>query len=277
MIKKVLVTGAGGYIGRFVVKELCDLGFDVIASNLFPDGIDIRAKVITDDIFSLGEYAFDKLGKPDVCLHLAWRDGFVHNSNAHMEDISKHYEFVENMIKGGLHQFCGMGSMHEIGYYEGVIDENTPCNPMSQYGIAKNALRQSLELLCKQNDVNFQWIRGYYIYGDDIKSHSIFAKICQAAEDGKHTFPLNSGKNKYDFIHVGELARQIVAVITQNRILGVINCCSGIPLSLGEMVEKFIKEHGFDMSPEYGVYPDRPYDSPAVWGSSEKIDLIMRK
>lgn len=273
----VLVTGAGGYIGRFVVKELCDKGLDVIAADIRTDGIDSRASVLNENIFNGSETIFKELGSPDICIHMAWRDGFVHNSPAHMGDLSAHYVFIRNMIEGGLRHLAVMGSMHEVGYYEGVIDENTPCNPISMYGIAKDALRRSTILLAKQNNVCLQWLRAFYIYGDDKRNNSIFSKLIIAAEQGKKTFPFTSGKNKYDFIHIEELAKQIAAAATQTEIDGIINCCTGKPISLGEKVESFIKEHGFDIELEYGAFPDRDYDSPAKWGNVEKIDKIMCK
>lgn len=277
MSEKVLVTGAGGYIGRFVVKELCNKGADVIAADLRTDGIDSRANVIIENIFSGNENIFEELGSPDICIHMAWRDGFVHNSPAHMGDLSAHYIFIKNMIEGGLKHLAVMGSMHEIGYYEGVIDDNTPCNPISMYGIAKDALRRSTILLAKQNNICLQWLRAFYIYGDDKRNNSIFSKLTIAAEQGKKTFPFTSGKNKYDFIHIEELAKQIAEAATQTEIDGIINCCTGKPTSLGEKVESFIKEHGFDIKLDYGAFPDRAYDSPAVWGNAEKINKIMCK
>lgn len=277
MTPKILVTGAGGYIGRFVVKELCDKGADVIAADIKTDGIDERAKVINENIFSGSEKIFEKLGSPDICIHMAWRDGFVHNSPAHMGDLSAHYTFIKNMIEGGLKHLAVMGSMHEIGYYEGAIDENTPCNPISMYGIAKDALRRSTILLAKQNNVCLQWLRAFYIYGDDKRNNSIFSKLTIAAEQGKKAFPFTSGKNKYDFISVEELAKQIAAAAMQTEIDGIINCCTGKPISLAEKVESFIKQHGFDIKLDYGAFPDRPYDSPAEWGNAEKINKIMSK
>lgn len=68
---------------------------------------------------------------------MAWQDGFAHNAPSHMLNLSKHYEFITNLVEGGCRQIAVMGSMHEVGYWEGKIDEGTPCNPLSMYGIAK--------------------------------------------------------------------------------------------------------------------------------------------
>lgn len=274
-MKKILITGAAGYIGKHVVKAFLNSGYEVIANDLNNKGIDDRAIINDTPIFSGDKDIYKQLGAPDLLVHLAWRDGFIHNSNAHMEDLSKHIVFLNNMIAGGLKNISVMGSMHEVGYWEGAIDENTPCNPLSMYGIAKNALRQSLILKTKDTDINLHWLRAYYIYGDDSRGSSIFSKIVQAAEDSKKSFPFTSGKNKYDFIHIDELSKQIVAASVQNEITGIINVCSGSPVSLSEKVENFIKEHNYDIKLEYGVFPDRPYDSPAIWGDNYNINKIL--
>lgn len=276
MARKVLVTGGNGYIGRHVVSALCDSGADVIVADFQVEGIDPRAKCVVYDIFNDSPNVYQELGSPDVCLHMAWKDGFVHNSDAHMEFLSDHYKFIRNMVIGGLKQIAVMGSMHEVGYHEGAIDENTPCNPSSQYGIAKDALRRSLFQMLKDKDVCLQWLRGYYIYGDDKRSNSIFAKIVAAEEEGKETFPFTTGKNMYDFISVDELAEQIAACVMQTEVDGIINCCTGQPMTLADKVESFIKEHNYSIKLEYGAFKDRPYDSPAVWGDATKIERIMR-
>jgi dTDP-6-deoxy-L-talose 4-dehydrogenase (NAD+) len=143
------------------------------------------------------------------------------------------------------------------------------------YGIAKDALRRSTFLMGGQQKVTLQWLRGYYIYGDDAYNNSIFAKIVKAAEDGQTEFPFTTGKNKYDFIHVKELARQIAAASVQSEVTGIIECCSGKPVTLAEQVESFIKEHNFNIKLKYGAFPDRDYDSPAVWGDDTKIRKVL--
>ena len=274
-MKKILVTGAGGYIGRHVVKILLDMGADVIATDIYVDEIDERAIKIKADIFSGSKNIFEELGSSDACFHMAWKDGFVHNSNTHMEMLSKHYEFIRTMTDSGLKQIAVMGTMHEIGFYEGSINENTPCNPTTMYGIAKDTLRRSILLMLKDKDVIVQWLRAYYIYGDDKKNHSIFAKIIMAEEENKLVFPFTTGKNKYDFITVDDLAKQLSSCVMQEEVKGIINCCSGKPISLAEKVEEFIIENGFKIKLKYGAFPDREYDSPAIWGDNEKIHGIM--
>jgi dTDP-6-deoxy-L-talose 4-dehydrogenase (NAD+) len=277
MNKKVLITGAGGYIGRHVVKAVLDAGNQVVACDLHTDNVDSRAELLSLDIFSGEKDIFNIVGNPDICLHMAWKDGFAHNSDSHMECLSNHYTFLKDMITGGLKQLAVMGTMHEVGYHEGAIDENTPCNPSSMYGVAKDALRRSTFLMLHGKDVIVQWLRAYYIYGDDSRNQSIFAKLIRAEDEGKKTFPFTTGKNQYDFVHVETLAKQIAAVIAQDKVTGVVNCCTGKPVSLGDKVEEFIKEHGFHIKLEYGAFPDRPYDSPGVWGDSTKIEKIMRE
>lgn len=272
---KVAVTGAGGYIGRFVVKTLVDQGHEVVAIDFVHQGIDERAKICDVNIFSGEPDVHEKMGCPDSVIHLAWKDGFVHNSNAHMDNLSSHYKFLRNLVDAGCKNISVMGTMHEIGFYEGKIDENTPCNPLSQYGIAKNALRQALLTYTKDKDVNIFWLRAYYILGDDKKNNSIFAKLLAAAEAGKKEFPFTTGKAKYDFIQVDELAKQIVAASTQDKYTGIINVCSGKPVSLGDRVEQFIKEKGLDISLQYGVFPERPYDSKIEYGDNTIISKIM--
>ncbi|WP_313151767.1 NAD-dependent epimerase/dehydratase family protein [Lacrimispora sp.] len=271
---KILVTGANGYLGQGIVKGILDNGHEVIAADFATNYIDERAERKACNLFEI-ENPYQYFGKPDVLLHLAWRDGFVHNSDAHIEDLPKHYAFIKTMMELGIKQVAAMGSMHEIGFYEGSIDENTPCHPMSLYGIGKDALRNATQLLAKQNNVIFQWLRGYYIVGNSKFGSSIFSKISAAEAEGKKEFPFTSGQNQYDFIDYDDFCTQAAAVVGQHQINGIINIGSGVPEKLTDRVERFITENGYSIKLKYGSFPDRPYDSKAIWGNGEKIQSIL--
>lgn len=273
---RILITGAGGYIGRHVVEQLIGLGYEVIAVDLSLGGVDNRAQKISINLFT-GSFdgIYTRLGSPDVCLHMAWRDGFVHNSPNHLGDLSAHYKFLTALMDQGLKHLAVMGTMHEVGYWEGMITDDTPCNPLSQYAIAKDALRRSMLLYCQQNGVILQWIRGFYILGDDKKNHSIFTKILEAEEKGQKLFPFTTGKNKYDFLDIEEFSYQIARTITQTKVTGIVNCCSGTPVSLADRVEQFINDNHMKIRLDYGAFPDRPYDSPCIYGDNTKINTIL--
>ena len=273
--KRVLVTGANGYIGTHVVSALLDRGCQVVACDVRFDCLPQNVERLDVDIFDSNTDVYGLAGQPDCVIHLAWRNGFRHNAPTHLEDLPRHVNFLSKLIDSGLKSLSVMGSMHEVGYWEGAITAQTPTNPLSMYGIAKNALRQTLELLTKDKPIAFHWLRGYYIHGDDAKSNSVLGKILLAAQEGKEAFPFTSGKNLYDFISVEELAAQIAAASLQEKHTGIINCCSGQPISLGDMAESFIRSHNLNIRLDYGAFPDRAYDSPGVWGDATIIRQIM--
>jgi len=271
---KILVTGANGYLGQGIVRSILNNGHCVVATDFNTQFVDERAERIACNLFEVDNpYSF--FGEPDVLLHLAWRDGFVHYSSAHIDDLPKHYAFIKKMVDGGIQQVAVMGSMHEIGFFEGSINESTPCHPSTPYGIGKNALRDLTQMICKQKNIVFQWLRGYYIVGNSKFGSSIFSKITAAVDEGKTEFPFTLGQNQYDFIDYPDFCAQVAAVVGQKNEQGIINICSGKPEKLADRVERFIKENDYRIKLRYGAFPDRPYDSKAIWGNDTKIRKIM--
>ncbi|MCR5185603.1 MAG: NAD(P)-dependent oxidoreductase [Clostridia bacterium] len=271
---KVLVTGANGYLGQGIVKKLLDKNIDVIATDFKSNRIDSRAKIIETNLFEV-ENPYEFFDKPDVVLHMAWRDGFMHYSENHINDLPNHFSFIEKLFDSPISMVAVMGSMHEVGFWEGAIREDTPCNPLSYYGVSKDALRNLVKVLSKQKNKKYQWLRGYYIVGNPKFGCSIFSKITEAVEQGKKEFPFTMGQNQYDFIDYEDFCEQVADTICQDKINGTINICSGKPEKLAERVERFIKDNNYDIKLKYGEFPDRPYDSKAVWGDNSKIMEIM--
>lgn len=274
---KIAVTGASGYIGRHVIKRLEELGFNPLAI-LSPNNKNSHnlKKYQHIDILNSSTDELIKLFKEyDTVIHLAWRAGFNHHESYHLSDAHKHLSFVNTLIQANVKNINIAGTMHEIGFHVGEIDDKTACFPITPYGIAKDFLRNASLYETQKNNIDLKWLRMYYIYGDDENNNSIFSKILQSSKDGKKEFPLNSGEMLYDFIEVRELANQIVQASIQTRYSGIINCCSGNPKSLKSMVEDFIKTNNIEIRPVYGIYPSRPYDSPAIWGSSRIIKNII--
>ena len=247
---KIAVTGANGYIGKHVIEALKKTNHTII-----PVDINKTFNCINADILSGSPQIYQSLLAPDALIHLAWKDGFNHNAESHIENLYSHFLFLKNMIDSGCSNITVMGTMHECGFIEGMIDDSTACNPLSLYGIAKNALRQMLTVYTKDKNISLKWLRAFYITGD----------------------PFTSGKNKYDFIEINQLAEQISAASIQTEITGIINVCSGKAISLKDKVEDFLIQNNLSIRPNYGTFPDRPYDSQIVYGNTDKIKKILEK
>jgi dTDP-6-deoxy-L-talose 4-dehydrogenase (NAD+) len=273
-----VITGAGGYVGRHVVRAVADLGYRPLAlvRAQRPGDLDPRASVVEADVLATGFELADVVDPGDVAavIHLAWQDGFVHNAPSHMKNLSAHFRFLEKATEQGVPRIAALGTMHEVGYWEGAITADSPTNPLTLYGIAKDALRRACtQALAPKTEL--AWLRAYYILGDDRRNRSIFAKLLEAADRGEREFPFTSGKTLYDFIDVGELGRQIAVAATTTGVTGVINVASGRPESLASRVERFIADERLDITLQYGAFPDRPYDSPGIWGDAERITTLM--
>ncbi|MEV4735669.1 MULTISPECIES: NAD-dependent epimerase/dehydratase family protein [unclassified Microbacterium] len=273
----VIVTGAGGYLGPHVVSALAERGHRVVALVRPGSTVALDPRATVQEIDVLGDDLDPaQWAGASAFVHLAWKDGFQHNSPAHMEHLSAHYRLLTGVAAAGVPRIVALGTMHEVGYWEGAITAETPTTPSSQYGIAKEALRAALPLALPES-TSLAWARAYYIYGDDRRSNSVFRKLLEAADEGRTEFPFTTGKNLYDFIRVEELGRQIAALTDATDVVGTLNCSTGEPKSLADQVEQFIAEHDLGITLQYGAFPDRAYDSPGVWGDATAIQEVMRR
>ena len=269
---KVLLTGATGYIGKHVLNELKQRGLDVVATT---NQRDIEGDYVYYNFIECGgggDSIIQKVGIPDVTIHLAYRNGFSHQNISHIEDLPLHLNFIRNMYEAGCFNINILGTMHEVGYYEGMVTKHTHCNPTTLYGIARNALRKSLDSLSIDK---VKWMRGFYIYGDDGYSSSIFGKLYRSASKGISNFPLTLGNNKFDFIYIKDLAEQIVSISLQSEFFGIINTGSGIPVSLRDMVLKYIDDNKLKIIPDFGKYPERQNESSCIYADTTIVNKIL--
>jgi len=182
--QKVLVTGATGYLGRRVVEQFCEANFQVVAVGRRENpSLDPRATYIRANIFEI-QNPFEYFGEPHLCIHAAWSDGFNHNSSTHISELSRHFDFIQSLVLSGLKSLTVLGSMHELGQFNGVATPQTPDAPNTNYGLAKSTLHSALSLLTNNRDIDFRWLRIFYIFGDERFGSSVFSKILAHKEKG---------------------------------------------------------------------------------------------
>ena len=150
---KILVTGATGFIGNYVVEELLKRGIDVIATSSNPvkakhfNWFD-KVKYVELDFNNLDITTnyFEFFKEPEAMIHLAWEGLPNYKSDFHLtKNLPTHQLFLNNLIENGLKNITVTGTCFEYGMQEGELSEEMGCKPDNAYAKAKNELRIYLE------------------------------------------------------------------------------------------------------------------------------------
>ncbi|GAB3709131.1 NAD-dependent epimerase/dehydratase family protein [Spirosoma flavus] len=283
-VTTVLVTGATGFIGQHIIEQLLAIeGVRIIATartepsteraNWLPKvqfiPFDIAADSTDIDLFT-------HFGKPDVVIHLAWSGLPDYRSMAHLDTYwLQHYRFLTNFLANGLTNLTVTGTCLEYGLQSGCLSESLATLPTTAYGLAKDTLRKSLELYVAGRNVSFKWLRLFYMYGRGQNPKSLLAQLETAALRGDTTFNMSKGEQLRDYLTVTDVTSSIIQVSMQQNITGIFNICSGQPVSVRTLVERFMQEHKYQLQLNLGYYPYPDYEPLAFWGDNQKLQTIL--
>lgn len=268
---KIAVTGANGFIGQHVLAELINYPVEVIpivrhlSSSGLPEAV--QAKAIEIDIHTSPKNTFERIGCPDVLIHLAWSGLPNYRSLHHFEqELPIHYQFLQRMVKSGLQSLVVAGTCFEYGMQSGALNENMKTYPRNPYGFAKDALRCQLEYLQETNPFLLIWARLFYLYGEGQSENSLLPQLRKAVERGDRTFNMSGGEQLRDYLPVTEVAKHLVSLAMRRKNIGIVNICSGKPISVRNLVEQWIVGNNWKIDLNLGYYPYPDYEPFAFWG-----------
>ncbi len=270
------MTGASGFIGRHVLTDLLQHGVEIVAVTREASrltGLSEAVCIVEMDISQPTPDYFEKMGRPDVLIHLAW-DGLPnYKSRYHFEtELPRQYHFLERMIEAGLPSLVVTGTCFEYGMKFGALSAEMPTKPTNPYGYAKDALRKQLEFLRSIKPFNLTWGRLFYMYGEGQPSTSLYPKLREAVLRGDKIFNMSGGEQLRDYLPVAEIARQIVQYALAQRDIGAVNICSGKPISVRKLAEQWLLENNWKIELNLGYYSYPDYEPMAFWGDQNRLD-----
>ncbi|NTV14438.1 MAG: NAD(P)-dependent oxidoreductase [Desulfobulbaceae bacterium] len=276
---KIAITGATGFIGHHVLKELARQGVESIAvvrpSNLESPTLPC-AKTVFMDIQDAPANAFELLGKPDALINLAWGGLPNYRSLHHFEqELPEHYQFLKTLITSGLENLITTGTCFEYGMQSGPLNEDMEPQPSTPYGFAKDTLRRQLEYLKISHPFNLVWSRLFYLYGEGQAESSLFTQLVTAVKRGDTAFDMSGGEQLRDYLPVSEVAKSIVSLALKRADIGAVNICSGQPISVRKLVEGWIMDNGWSISLNLGRYPYPDHEPMAFWGDKRKLQMVL--
>ena len=281
-MKRVLISGATGFIGRYVVEEVLARGHDVIATSSNEERAKEQPwyKRVSYIPFDINRLESDKdyyrfFQQPDLLIHLAWEGLPNYKSPFHLEhNLPLHFRFLSQLVKCGLSDITSTGTCFEYGMQEGCLSEHMPAQPTNAYAIAKNSLREQLEVLKAETPFNLKWIRLFYMYGRGQSPNSLLSQLQTAIDRGDTVFNMSPGDQLRDYLPVETVARYVVSIALQEQ-EGIINCCSGKPIAVKDLVTDYIKKQGAAISLNLGYYPYSDLEPRNFWGDEQKLKTIL--
>jgi nucleoside-diphosphate-sugar epimerase len=277
---KILVTGAAGFVGTHVINELLKYDHRVIAATTRPGLIDPTGKLnyafLDLDNIDAGKNYCAHFDYPDVLIHLAWQGLPHYKSLFHFENnLMGHYVFLKNMVSHGLTKVVAIGTCLEYGMKEGCLSEEMTTDPQNPYALAKDTLRKFLFEFQKKQQFDCTWIRLFYMYGKGQNSNALLLQLETALQRGDAVFNMSAGEQLRDYLPVEKVSEYIVNISLQNMVSGIINCCSGNPIKIIDLVENYLNNAHKKIKLNRGFYPYPDYEPMSFWGDDTKLKKIL--
>ena len=274
---KVLLIGHSGFIGQNLLKYLLKKRINLFITKHNNIKLIGKKKI---NIIDLNSRLNKKklLTNFDLVIHAAWSSLENYNSTNHIKKIlPENIKFLKKLIYLGAKNLVVLGTCFELGDCLGEVKETQIMKPNTQYGKAKKKLYDKLISLQKKNNFNLTWMRIFYIYGSNQRNKSIFSQLknFNTIQSGKF-FALTEGKQLRDYMHVSTLAKKIIDVSLLNKNFGIVNVCSGNPISVKNLVLKWKSKFKWKIKFKFGGKNLKKYEPNSFWGSTLKLKTILK-
>lgn len=273
VIRRVLLTGGNGFVGRQVLKALLASGVNVrlvlrngrqvpeFAQDLIDDVLR------TDDLFAEHvEWWKAACSGIDTVVHVAWyaEPGKYLKSDKNIDCLSGTLSLARGAVAAGVCKFVGVGTCFEYELGADWLTVDTPLKPVTLYAATKASAYLTLSQWLPAESVEFAWCRLFYLYGEGEDPRRLVPYLRERLAAGLPA-DLTSGNQIRDFMDVSEAGRQI-SEVALGDMQGARNICSGVPVTVRGLAERVADEYGRRDLLRFGARPDNEVDPPRVVG-----------
>jgi nucleoside-diphosphate-sugar epimerase len=288
--KKVLVTGANGFIGAYLTKKLISLGKDTSVFvrknsdkwrlNPILGQLEVFEVDITDDdhVIKLIQQI-----KPEIIFHLAGsgvHSYFDTSTNAYNEMIQSNIQGTVNLLMGAEKSACSLfintGSCYEYGSSRKSFTEESLLQPKNVYGSTKAATTLIAHAFCENNHIAVSTVRPFTVYGPQEDKRRFISNIVRKCLQGeKPQIPKNTIVRDYIFIDDVVEGYIRLAELEKQPAGEIINISTGVGTSLLDAVNLIIRLTEADVSVDIGGFPALPGEVEFLIGDPKKAEHLL--
>jgi nucleoside-diphosphate-sugar epimerase len=277
MKKRVLLTGATGFVGRQVLAALFKADVDLRlvlrggSESRLHHG-DVAEIVSTDDLFKEStEWWAAACQGVDIVVHTAWyaEPGVYMQSPKNLDCLIGTLQLAAGCAQAGVRRFIGIGSCSEYDISAGHLSVTTPLRPATPYAGAKAATFLALSTLLPEQGISFAWTRLFYLYGEGEDARRLVPYLRARLTAGEPA-ELTGGTQIRDYLDVAEAGAEIAALALGSA-NGAVNICSGHAQTVRELAEQIADEYGRRDLLRFGARADNHFDPPCVVGIRSEV------
>ena len=264
--RRVLVTGASGFIGRHVAPLLVDRGYEVhcVGRRQPPSGATAvfhRADLLD----AAASRSVIERVEPELLVHLAWNaaPGVFWTSPENLDWVAASLALTRAFAERGGRRAVFAGTCAEYDWSEPLMDEaTTPLRPRTLYGVAKNALQTLLAAASDGLGLSIAWGRVFFLYGPFEAKGRLVPDIISALSKGEPAL-CSAGTQLRDFMHVEDVARAFVAIL-ESDVTGPVNIASGVCGPVRDLIARIGDHFGRPDLIRLGARPMQPGEPPEI-------------
>ena len=275
-MKKVIVTGANGFLGSYLLPKLVRSGYEVTAISR-----SLRGSQSLDPVRWVSVNLFDyqavkqcfDLVRPDLLIHLAWC-----TENGQFWSSAKNFTWSDATAKL-LHVFKDAGGRKVViagtcaeydWKYSWLMEEVTPTNPASVYGKCKDSTRQYAQYYGELNNIETIWARIFFPYGPG-ESRGKLIPSALASLLKNEPIECSHGEQYRDFIHIDDVALALNHLVNLTGVSGIFNVASSVPLKLKTLMHLSMSYFTDAFPPNFGAVAVASDEPMLVVGDNRKL------
>lgn len=272
---RVLLTGASGFLGNYVLSQLARQGIETVVIGRSQPA-NHKGSFIQADLLHLADHSpVVQSAKATHLLHLAWyaEHGKYWTSPLNLRWVEASIRLAEAFCASGGQKIVAAGTCAEYDWSYGRCREDiTPLTPASLYGTAKDATRRLLAAICNSQQVPLAWGRIFMPYGHGEDPRRLIPSLIEVFQGRRRPFGVNATAYR-DFLHAEDVARGFMQLLFSDA-TGSYNIASGQPTQIADVVRLIASAYNADPDTVLALSTERPGEPESLFGENQKLKAL---
>lgn len=274
---KVLLTGASGFLGRYVLQSLQRQGIATVTLGRQRAANSAFAEFIEADLLTMPDFnALARQARATHLLHLAWftEHGEFWTSPQNLSWIYASVRLADAFCNAGGQRVVMAGSCAEYEWSENSVlrEDATPLNSATLYGTTKNTTRRLVNAICTEYQVPLLWGRMFLLHGTGENRARLIPSLIDVFRGQRPPFGINAYAAR-DFLHATDVAEGFNTLLRRGD-SGAYNICSGQPVLLGDVARELARLLDADPQAVLSLASARRDEPATLIGDNSKLKAL---